>query len=158
MSFLISGCTIFNAFYSYADVCHRHKQYSQVVIDLYLSCKKPAGALPACCHCLSRLIFRWEIIPDYRTDPVLRQVSQVVGQASRRIKCFEKVNASPKTFLRQAEKHKVMTSLPPSQVILCNEIVTVILINDLSYKVSRGQGIPQAISKDKQTRAETHDV
>lgn len=45
-----------------------------------------------------------------------------------------------------------MNSLPLSQVFVCNEIVAVILINDLSYEVSGGLGVPRAVSKDKQTR------
>lgn len=89
---------------------------------------------------------------DKRKDPVPRPASQVVWRASRRIKCFGEVDASPKTFLRRAEKHKLMNSLPLSQVFVCNEIVAVILINDLSYEVSGGLGVPRAVSKDKQTR------
>ena len=89
---------------------------------------------------------------DKRKDPVPQRASQVVWQASRRIKHFGEVNASPKTFLRWAEKHKLMNSLPLSQVFMCNEIVAVILINDLSYELSGDLGVPRAVSKAKQTR------
>lgn len=81
---------------------------------------------------LMMLLFSWEITLDKRKDPVPQRVSQVVGQAFQENKVLsKKSNASLKAFLRQEEKHYLMNSLPPSQVFLCNEIVTVILIDDL---------------------------
>lgn len=49
-----------------------------------------------------------------------------------------------------------MNSLTSSQVVLCNEIVSVILINDLCITCQQVRGSHRLyLKKDKQTRAET---
>lgn len=74
------------------------------------------------------------------TDPVVQQVCQVVDQAFQENR---ERNISPKTFLRRAEKAKknLANSLPPSQISLCNEIVTVILMN---Y-----ESVPRVMSEER---------